>query len=429
MPQDTTVAMHRARASVLRHALVALAGVLALVVTWMTGAPVPVSAAGLGQWHVVSSPNLATNSTLTAVTAITPSDVWAVGSGYNDPLREQALIAHFDGTAWSLVPAPVLDPTTTAADRLLAVSGVSTNDVWAVGLYGVYTGPTQPLIEHWNGVEWTVVPSPLVGLPHPGGGGGIAPAGGAQGAELSGVAAISGTDVWAVGHYRDPVSMQIQSLIERWNGHKWSLVDSPAPAGSELAGVAAFAENDVWAVGNDGTGPLVLHWDGKVWAVSYSQVAVQAGGAGSGGSGAGTLTAVTALSSSDVWAVGQAQSLTTGLMETLTLHWDGTGWTVVTSASVPLEHNFLLSVSAASSDDVWTVGYSYSVSTPAGEAEDTLTLHWDGASWSIVRSRSPGAFSQLWGVAALGQAGGTWAVGFDEAPGPPSAVTLIEQYR
>ncbi len=427
MPRDTAFATHRAR--VLRQAVVALTGVLAVAVPLMTAAPGPASAAGLGQWHVVSSPNLATNSTLTAVTAITPSDVWAVGSGYNDPLRQQALIAHFDGTAWSLVPAPVLDPTTTAADRLLAVSGVSANDVWAVGMYGVYTGPTQPLIEHWNGAGWAVVPGPLVGLPQPGGGGGIIPAGGALGAELSGVAAISSKDVWAVGHYRDPASLQIQPLIERWNGHKWSIVDSPAPAGSDLAGVAAYHENDVWAVGNDGMGPLILHWDGKAWAVSYSQVVVQAGGGGGGGgSGPGTLTAVTALAASDVWAVGQAQSLTTGLMETLTMHWDGTSWTSVSSASLPLEHNFLLSVSAASSDDVWAVGYSYSLTTPRGEAEDTLTLHWDGASWSVVRSRSPGVFSQLWGVAALGKEG-AWAVGFDEASGPQSAVTLIEQYR
>ena len=43
-----------------------------------------------------------------------------------------------------------------------------------------------------------------------------------------------------------------------------------------------------------------------------------------------TLVAVAAISSDDVWAVGQ-QRYTEMEGETLTLHWDGSTWTVVPS--------------------------------------------------------------------------------------------------
>ena len=60
-----------------------------------------------------------------------------------------------------------------------------------------------------------------------------------------------------------------------------------------------------------------------------------------------------AVSSSDVWAVGSQGS------RTLTEHWDGTRWSVVTSPN-PLPttkgNNFLTSVTTVSSGDVWAVG-------------------------------------------------------------------------
>ena len=68
---------------------------------------------------------------------------------------------------------------------------------------------------------------------------------------------------------------------------------------------------------------------------------------------AGTLTGITARSASDVWAVGY----TTG-PKTLTLHWDGTTWTTVSSPDVGSASQ-LTSVSASpGAAIVWAAGYS-----------------------------------------------------------------------
>ena len=63
-------------------------------------------------------------------------------------------------------------------------------------------------------------------------------------------------------------------------------------------------------------------------------------------------------------------------------------------------YNMLTSVSADSASDAWAVG-SY-ISDTTG-VRDTLILHWNGTAWSRVASPSPGTrFSVLNGVSAGG---------------------------
>src|SRR5262249_15305031 len=125
-------------------------------------------------------------------------------------------------------------------NQFLGVAAISASDVWIVGADDASTPPGQlaplhtTLIEHWDGTAWSIVPSPNS----------------ASGGYLAGVAALSSTNVWAVGS-TDGVYIG-QTLIEHWDGATWSIVPSPSPSGatnSYLAGVAGNAANDVWAVG------------------------------------------------------------------------------------------------------------------------------------------------------------------------------------
>lgn len=93
-------------------------------------------------WTASRVPHIA--GELLDLAIVSPSDIWAVGFG-----PASVLTLHFDGTQWSEIPAP-------SSGALHAVKAVSTNDVWAVG----YDVGTNALIEHWDGTAWVVVNNP-----------------------------------------------------------------------------------------------------------------------------------------------------------------------------------------------------------------------------------------------------------------------------
>ena len=144
-----------------------------------------------------------------------------------------------------------------AGNTLNEVAAVSATDAWAVGT-SCYSEKT--LVERWNGSSWRIVPSPSFLT----GGDGIQN-------ELYGVAAVSATDVWAVGFY-EAASGAYQTLALHWNGSAWKVVPSPNPSQTVnvLTAVAAVGPGDIWAVGymNGGASqPLVEHWNGSAWRV------------------------------------------------------------------------------------------------------------------------------------------------------------------
>jgi len=172
---------------------------------------------------------------------------------------------------------------------------------------------------------WTVVSSPSPGSVN----------------DLNGVASISANDVWAVGDTNQ------QTLTEHWNGTAWSAVASPnASSNDALLGVAAVSTTDVWAVGkvNTATPPLIEHWNGTNWRL------------GKAPRQAGFLNGVTAVSTNDVWAVGEFIN-TSNVNQTLIEHWNGHKWSVVPSPNVGTHNNELFGVTAVSATDVWAVGF------------------------------------------------------------------------
>ena len=103
-------------------------------------------------------------------------------------------------------------------------------------------------------------------------------------------------DVWAVGSFINSSTNLLTLLAEHFNGTSWSVVPTPSlPSGTagQLKSVVAVSSNNVWAVG-DNTGPLIEHWNGTSWSIVSTPSVGEAG----------TLNAVTATTDSDVWAVG-----------------------------------------------------------------------------------------------------------------------------
>jgi hypothetical protein len=227
--------------------------------------------------------------------------------------------------------------------------------------------------------------------------------------ELSGVSADSSTDAWAAGYYGVGAqgSGADNTLTLHWNGTKWAKVTSPNPLPgqtNQLSGVYARSANDVWAVGEDNSSStplatLILHWNGTNWATVTSP---------NPGASGDELTAVSADSATDAWAVGTILA-SGGVTDTLILHWNGKAWSQVSSPTPANSYLNLAGVSAISASDAWAVGTYYNNTT---NTYDTLILHWNGAKWSAVSSPNPDATGEnrLNAVSADG-ASDVWAVG------------------
>jgi len=224
------------------------------------------------------------------------------------------------------------------------------------------------------------------------------PNGGTQANSLSSVAAATDSDVWAVGWAYNQSLGAYRTVIEHWNGTRWSLVRSPnATNGYNLLnGVAVVAANDVWTVGQAFNGntynTLVEHWNGVSWSIVPSPNVA---------GNSNILEAISVVSANDIWAVGYSSDSSFN-NRPLTIHWDGATWSIVPSPSV--NDDILFAVDAVATNDVWAVGKSQN------EAR-TLTLHWNGSAWSVVPSPNDGTNDNiLFGVAAV-TSNDVWAVG------------------
>jgi hypothetical protein len=339
-----------------------------------------------GSWTVVPSPNAESGSTLTGVTAVSQGDAWAVGSS-SDGSVSHTLAERWSGSGWSIESTPNVG---TRTNGLGAVAATSKIDAWAVGFYD--DGTTfRTLAERWNGSSWSVVNTPNAGA-----GQNI----------LTAVAAISGTDVWAVGYRQDAPNSPRLTLAEHWNGSVWSVVTTPNVGTDEnfLWSITARSTADVWAVGAYSVPwfqTLTEHWDGMAWKVVASPNL---------GNGNNVLYGAVRVGSRAVVAVGTW--LDGDTTDTLAQRWNGTAWTVVPSPSPAGYINWLSGVAAAGAKDLWAVGWRSNV--PFG-VQHTLAEHWNGSSWSVVKSPNKGTEdNQLATVARIPGTASFWAVGHYE---------------
>lgn len=100
------------------------------------------------RWSVVpAAPHDGSRQELTSVSAVSPTDAWAVGV---DERSESAVVEHWDGVSWSLVATPADGLDQSAMSSVVALSA---SDAWAVGSYGPASDPRRILM-HWDGVRW-----------------------------------------------------------------------------------------------------------------------------------------------------------------------------------------------------------------------------------------------------------------------------------
>jgi hypothetical protein len=336
------------------------AGAVATGVVLLGGA-VPASAQTL-TWSVVHSPNRrAGGNFLDAVSCVSVKMCMATGHRLASSGALVTLAERWDGTSWSLVPTPNVAG---IGNELVAVSCGSATACMAVGF--TQGGPGAALAESWNGTRWSVVRTPSLG---------------GSGSDLNGVSCVSADACTAVGA-TSPDGTALRSVIEFWNGARWSVVPHPDPAaGGALRAVSCVSARSCMAVGfSGGDGNGVFHktlaesWNGTRWSVLPSP---------SPGEGGNFLNGVSCVSPDFCTAAGEAfhsGTQTTSLIES----WNGSRWSVVPSPTPGTGQTLVNGVSCSAKDACNAVG-SYNTEGKI------LVEAWDGSSWSVVPTPNPGA--------------------------------------
>jgi hypothetical protein len=186
-----------------------------------------------------------------AATAVSPTDVWAVGEQQDRNGTFGTLIEHWNGSAWSVVHSP--DPGKTG-DTLFGVAADGPGDVWAVGQRSDETSDA-PLAEHWDGHHWAAVDLPTADV---------------TGSLLQGVA-VHGGQVWAVGN-SDNTLDQARPFVEHLSHGTWSaqLLKGLGSGFSNVTGIAVTGKT-AWLAGsalNTASGnqlTVVARNDGSGW--------------------------------------------------------------------------------------------------------------------------------------------------------------------
>lgn len=288
------------------------------------------------RWTATAPPNVGTQeNTLFSVSALPSGQAWAAGYYADSRFRIRALVEHFDGHAWSVLPVPQPGAN---RDTLFAISAVNDDDVWAVGgTQATANGPFHTLVEHWDGHDWSVVPTPNPG---------------SSGDELFGVT-TSGRDVWAVGQ-QVGTAYPSRALVEHFDGHRWSVVN-----------VAGGETLDPYAVTVTGSS-VVVAGDREDDVTPQRTLAVTVSGAGARiadtpdvGSFENDFYGVTSAGAT-VWAAGRSTDDQPNVQNHVTLveRFVAGHWTVVPSPNPGGAggDNGFGGISATPEGPVWAVG-------------------------------------------------------------------------
>ncbi len=250
-------------------------------------------------WAPMTLPALKGSTDIAGISASSATDAWAVGQTCNDlNFKCNVLLLHWNGTTWSQVTVRHL---ASIFPDLYAVTDLSPTDAWAVG--SSFLGS---LALHWNGHSWVNVPVPgnsgfnqgidaVAAIPGTSEIWALEAASGGQlmlkwnGSEwigfslppetgklsyytVSGVSASSTSNAWDVG-YSFSSSGTEPSLTVHGTNRRWTTVSSPSPKPvNELFGVVTSSDSSAFAVGV-GFSPfqataagLLLQWNGASWS-------------------------------------------------------------------------------------------------------------------------------------------------------------------
>ena len=173
-------------------------------------------------WAVQPRGRWAAGTRFTGIIAISPANVWVFGTTGDRHLG--AGTWHFNGKAWSRVRGPGGD--------VYQASEASSDDLWGIGAAGGAGRPDDELL-HLSGSSWHVVrPAALVGF------------------RYSHVLALSTADVWVAG------SVSGKPELAHFDGRGWTALRTPGTVAA--TGMCRDGSGGLWVIANSGKSPSVV---------------------------------------------------------------------------------------------------------------------------------------------------------------------------
>jgi hypothetical protein len=366
-----------------------------VVVTAIVCLAGPAIASGTPAGSATPTATHPTGVLLTGVSCVSATDCFAVGYVYygSRAATQKTLTERWDGMTWSIVPSP--NQTGSAINDLDGVSCVSATFCVAVG----FSQPNMAsvgnaLVAKWNGKAWSIMKTP----PHFG---------------ADAVSCASATSCVAVG----------SSDAGRWNGKTWSIVKTPPHFGG--AAVSCRSATSCFAVG----GSVAVRWNGKSWAIVPSPQPTSGDAWGLSG-----VSCTSATNCQGVGSRGGCLDCFNNWVES----WDGTTWSVVAAPEPTRSAGAMLNgvscPAAASCMAVGVYGFGeFAFNVPRAFAE-----HWDGNTWTPFAAPEPkNSYGSFAGVScpnpttcfAVGESSAVLGgrIGYTGYLGPPKSA--VEQWN
>src|SRR6202034_2599811 len=233
-------------------------GVAALALT-----AIPATANAATTWSVAHPPYTAVDSVpyapLGAISAISASNVWAVGQSSGTPLLD-----HYNGSSWSQSTLPSGPCSLFEADCTLnGVSGTSASDVIAIGDGTIPTSSgwqLETLAYRYNGSAWSALTVPA-SIPY---------------SAFEHIQVFSATDAWAAGTAPDATGTGSVVAAVHWNGSTWTEAATPLDTAANLTvnAVSGDSASDIWIAGETATRgytggtrtSVLVHYNGSAWS-------------------------------------------------------------------------------------------------------------------------------------------------------------------
>ncbi len=286
-------------------------------------------------------------------------------------LSEGIATARSDKAA-SWARATLTEPASTFDGQLNGAVCANSTDCYAVGWGSTSGSLIGTLVEHWNGTAWAAETSPNPTAP------------GDDFPQMNAVTCLNATNCTAVGTDLT-LSNTFNSMVESWNGTKWSEIPSPDVSGAAdnvLNGVACESATLCMAVGNSVTtspavDTLIEQWDGTSWSIDSSPNV--------SGALQTDLTSVSCPSATSCIAVGH--SIATSGEGAVVESWNGTAWSMG-SPEVPAESadDELSGITCSSDSSCVAVGRNWATED---SPSTSLAEQWSDSSWSVLSTPNP----------------------------------------